>query len=326
MKVLVTGANGLLATNTIIELLEQGYKVKGLVRNKSKFVYHQHPNLELFVGDITNLSDTELASKDCNYVIHAAANTNQNLLKLSDYLKVNVIGTENILKGCIKNNVKKLIFISTANTFGYGSKNDPGNESKKIKLPFSNAFYAISKLEAQNSIWKATDKLEIVTIHPTFMIGAYDSKPSSGRIILMGLKKYLLFYPPGGKNFVPVKDTVKGVIKAIEKGRNGESYLLAGENLSYKEFFKKVNLRSKDKPLLIKIPKFVLLFIGLIGDQFRKFGIRTNLSSTNMQILCIENFYSNKKAIDELQMSFSPIEDAIEDAISWFKKNGKLDE
>lgn len=324
MKVLVTGANGLLATNTIIELLDRGYLVTGLIRNKSKFVSFKHKNLELCEGDITNVSDVEKAMANCDIVIHAAANTNQNLLKLSDYHNVNVGATKNILSGCLKNKVKKYIFVSTANTFGFGSKSDLGNESKEIKYPFSNSNYALSKLEAQNLLFKASKEIDIVVVNPTFMLGAYDSKPSSGRIIVMGLKKYLLFYPPGGKNFIHVKDAARGVVNAIDLGKNGESYLLAHENLSYKEFFKKVNSSSKKKPIMIKLPKPLLLFLGTIGDLIRKAGIKTDLSKTNMKILCVENFYSNKKAQKELKLTCMSVDNAIDDAIEWFKTNGKI--
>jgi nucleoside-diphosphate-sugar epimerase len=324
MKVLVTGANGLLATNTIIELLNRGYQVKGLIRDKNKFTYSEHPNLELINGDITNFQDLDIATKDCDYVIHSAANTNQNLLNLSDYHDVNIEGTVNVLNASLKNNVKKFIFVSTANTFGYGNKTDLGNELKEIKYPFSDSYYAISKLEAQKKVLMASKKIDVVVVNPTFMLGAYDSKPSSGRIILMGLKKYFLFYPPGGKNFIHVNDAANGVINAIEKGKNGEAYLLAGENLSYKEFFKKVNFNTNNDPILIKLPKVLLLFLGTMGDIIRSTGIKTDLSKTNMRILCIENFYTNKKAKEELYLTFKPIEDAIDDAINWFKTNGKI--
>jgi nucleoside-diphosphate-sugar epimerase len=232
MKVLVTGANGLLATNTIIQLLDRGYLVKGLIRNKNKFISYEHPDLELFEGDITDQIDIDKATKDCDFVIHAAANTNQNQLNLSDYHDVNVKGTEFLLSGCLKNNVKKLIFVSTANTFGFGNKADPGNELKEIKYPFSESYYALSKLSAQKLLLKASKKINVVVVNPTFMLGAFDSKPSSGRIILMGLKKFLLFYPPGGKNFIHVKDAAHGIINAIDKGKSGEAYLLANENIS----------------------------------------------------------------------------------------------
>ncbi len=324
MKILVTGANGLLATNTIVELLDQGFLVRGLIRNKNKFTLLNHKNLELVKGDITVKRDIENAVKNCDIVIHAAANTNQNLLKLSDYVTVNVDATKNILNSSIHQGVKKIIFVSTANTFGFGSRLKPGNESIKIKNPFSESYYALSKLHAENILLEASKKIDVVIVNPTFMLGAYDGKPSSGRIILMGLNKYVVFYPPGGKNFIHVKDAAFGIVNAIKQGKNGEAYLLANENLSYKEFFKKVNSITKYKPILIKLPKMFLLFLGTIGNMLRIVGIKTDLSKTNMNILCVENFYSNKKAKKELDLNSTPIDGAIDDAIKWFKSNGKI--
>ena len=63
MNVLVTGANGLLATNTIFLLLKQGYSVIALVRNKRKFISFEHPNLELLEGDITQPNSLDKAFK-----------------------------------------------------------------------------------------------------------------------------------------------------------------------------------------------------------------------------------------------------------------------
>lgn len=325
MKVLVTGANGFLATNTIIELLNRGYFVKGLVRNKNNFAYSAHPNLELVEGDITNINDIENAVRGCDFVIHAAANTNQSLLKYRDYQNVNVNGTVNVLEASIKNKVNKIVYVSSANVFGYGTKNHLGDEYQKIKKPFSKSFYALSKLEGQKMALSASKKIDVVVVNPTFMLGAYDTKPSSGKTIIMGLNKHILFYPPGGKNFIHVNDAAKGIVSALVKGKNGEAYLLASENLSYKEFFQKLTSRINRNTILIKLPKILILTIGLIGSLIRKFGIKTNLSMTNMSILCINNFYSNKKAKIELGITFRPIEEAIDDAISWFKNNDTID-
>ena len=53
----------------------------------------------------------------------------------------------------------------------------------------------------------------------------------------------------------------------------------------------------------------------------RLLSIRTQLSIENMKILCIDNYYSNKKAKMELKIKFSPIEDGINEAVDWFSRN-----
>jgi nucleoside-diphosphate-sugar epimerase len=322
MNILVIGANGLLATNTILLLLEKGFNVKALLRNKNKFIPFKHKNLVFIEGDITNVSSIENAFVGCDYVLHAAANTSQSLLSLSDYYPVNIQGTKNIIECCKKHKIKKLIYIGTANSFGYGSIENLGNETIQQKKPFTNSIYAISKYESQQLI-NNTKELNIVSICPTFMIGAYDAKPSSGKIILLANKK-IIFYPPGGKNFIHVKDVSNAIVNALEYGKNGENYILANENMSYKAFFKLVNEINSKHPVLIKLPKVLLLTLGYIGDFIRWFRRPINLSSVNTKLIIINSFYSNEKAKKDLKINFTSTEVAIKDALEWFKKEGVL--
>lgn len=322
-KIFVTGINGLLGTNLIELLLNNGFCVTGLIRNKAKFEGSTHPNLKLLQGSLSD--DFTALLHEIDVVIHIAAETNQNLPRYSAYEKNNYHQTVQLLQSCIFCKVKKFIFVSTANTLGYGSLSDLGHESKEIKSPFISSYYAKSKLEAERYLLKQTDKIDIVIVNPTFMLGAFDTKPSSGKIILMGWKKKIVFYPPGGKNFVHVKDVAYGIIKCIHKGRNGERYLLANCNLTYFEFFKKLNAIAGQNPIMIRIPKIILIALGYLGDCLRFLKIKTNISSTNMKALCIDNFYGNRKSIHELEINYKPVDTAISDALEYFKhKNEKL--
>ena len=161
--------------------------------------------------------------------------------------------------------------------------------------------------------------MDTVIVNPTFMLGAYDTKPSSGKIILMAWRKKMVFYPPGGKNFVHVEDVAKGILMAIYKGRNGDKYILSNENLSFRDFFQKVNQNSRQKPLMIRLPAPLLNVLGHVGDVFRYLNIKTSLSSVNTRILCINNYYSNKKSIDVLGLSYQSVDKAIDDAIDYFR-------
>ena len=321
--VFLTGINGLLGTNLASELLNRGFYVKGLIRDRVKYQGPAHENLELIEGEL--LDNLQPFCTGCDYLVHAAAETRQNLLQYSAYQKINIEAAVHLFQTAMQCGVKKFVFVSTANTLGYGSSERPGTEQEKMKFPFSASFYARSKKEAEAHLQKNTNKPEVVLIHPCFMLGAFDTKPGSGKIILMAWKKKLVFYPPGGKNFVHVRDVTEGIIRSFENGRHGEKYLLAGENLSYFEFFQKLNRTLNQQTLLIKIPRPVLRVLGYWGDLLRFFRLETNLCSVNMEALCINNFYSNEKSVSELGMTYRPVEEAIRDAVSYFKQARSLD-
>lgn len=323
-KVFVTGANGLLGTNLVLQLLEQGFFVYALVRNKKNFIDPGLKNITLIEGNWSDSKKLADQIKGCQYVVHIAANTSQNLLKLEDYYQTNVLGVQNIIDACIENQIQKLIYIGTANTYGYGNEPDLGREEYPMKFPFTKSLYALSKKQAQEIVDKATAQLNITTISPTFMIGAYDSKPSSGRIILMAMNKRFVVYPSGGKNFVHVSDVANAIIKALRLKQSGQKYIIANENISYREFYKKVISQNNQKTILIPIPDFLLRLIGLFGDFIRQIGIKTDVSSVNTKILTINSFYTNRKAKQDLDIEFTPIEKAIDDSIKYFEKKALM--
>lgn len=316
-RVFVTGINGLLGTNLCHSLLDKDYKVIGLVRKKKAFKGKRHRNLKLLEGNLSD--DFSLLFKDIDIIIHAAAITNQNLIHFSEYFEVNCKATIQLYTTAINANVKRFIFVSTANTLGFGTLHLPGTENNIMNPLFRKSLYAKSKFEAENFLLKNKDKIATIIVNPTFMLGAYDSKPSSGKIILMGWKKKFIFYPPGGKNFVHVKDVALGIVNAIDYGVSGEKYLLANKNMTYKEFFKILNKVTNQQPIMIKIPKQVLIIMGYFGDLLRGLHIRSSLSLINMKVLCINNYFSNSKSKKELKITYQPIEIAIRNAVDYFE-------
>lgn len=151
-KIMVTGANGLLGTNTIIHLLNQGYYVVGFLRNKEKYLGGSHKNLELVEGDLMNTDDLMKVSIGCKFIVHTAALTNQNIQNYSTYKRINVYGLRNVVEAAIHNNVKKIVHVSSANVYGYGDLNNLGDETKEMSYPFTESFYAKSKKESQEFI------------------------------------------------------------------------------------------------------------------------------------------------------------------------------
>ncbi len=327
MKVLVTGANGLLGSHIVRELVARNFEVRSMVRKGSNINALSGIKTELFEGRITSKEDVENAVYGCDFVIHAAARTSQSPSSLEAFFQPNVKSTEYVIDACIKNNIRRLVYVSTANCFGNGTKDDPGNEERPFLSWLRKSGYAYSKWLAQCQVLKQTEanKLDAVIVNPTFMIGENDVKPSSGEIFFHVLNKKFVFYPPGGKNFVDVGCAANGLVNAMLKGQNGQCYLLAGENLSYREFFLKVTGYSRNKPFFIALPGWILKMAGFISGYIEKtFKLPVRLTGTNAKMLCTGNYYSAEKAAKELGFKTVPIEQSIEKAILWFQKNNYL--
>jgi nucleoside-diphosphate-sugar epimerase len=303
--IIITGANGFLATNIIEKLLEEGIRIRAQLRRKSGFRFQtegweKSGLLEIVECDFSNSEILDALTKDADYVIHVAAVTDPSLLKYEDYSSVNVEAVRNLIVASIKNNVKKFVFVSTANVFGYGTKEKPGDESCPIKPPFNRSLYAKSKVEGQNVAMSFSDRIEIVSVNPTFMIGKYGDSHGSNRIITRAQRRSakkrrpFIFVPPGGKNFINVENAAREIIKILYEGKNGKAYIVSGENLSYVEFYKLLKSVTIANFRIVKIPVPVMLIAGAAGSMLRLAGIKCPLSFVNAKILCVSNFYINK--------------------------------
>jgi len=322
MRVLVTGANGFLASNILRELVARGIEVRGMIRANCNEKSLQGLTIELVRGNIVNYRDILSAATGCNVIIHAAADTSQFYSDPMPLFPVNVNSTLNVIKAAKELAVQRLIFVSTANTIGL----HPDQEKNEMSKLFRKSGYALSKLRAEQYILNETSsgKLNAVIVNPTFMLGAYDAKPSSGRIFLQLLKPKVVVYPVGGKNFIDVKCAAAAICNAIEQGQNGGRYVLAGENLSFKEFLQLLDKIEPKRSVRIMIPAIVLTTIGAIGSFFRLLGFKVELNYYNALILSTSEKISGAEAEEVLLMPKTDVSKAIRDAVTWFKENGYL--
>ena len=325
MKILVTGANGLLSHHVVMELLEHCEQVSVVVRSTAN-IYFNLQQVHVFTGDFTDYETLKKAASGCDAVIHAAAVTATHLLHYSDYEKVNVRGSANVLRACNELGINNIVFISSSNTIGYGTSENPSNEHSPIQFPFIHSHYAQSKLAAEQLFFEASQMPDkhIIIINSCFLIGGYDTKNSSGRLVKMGYKKPVLFIPRGGKNFVSARKVARAACNALTMGKNGEKYLVCGENLSFRDFFERQKYAGKYRQIMIRLPDFLLLFAGRIGDMLRKTGIKTDLSLVNMRQLIIREFYTGKKADENLHLPQFHLENAIIEAINWINIKKKV--
>jgi len=218
-----------------------------------------------------------------------------------------------------------LVYIGTANSFGFGSKENPGNE----QLPYQSAKYGVdymdSKLEAQQIVLKAVKEkgLPAITVNPTFMLGPYDTKPSAGALILAIYEEKVPGFAPGGRNYVYVKDAAIAMVNGLTQGKIGESYIVGNVNLSYQEMFTLVAKLVKVKPPKIKIPSLFIKIYGMIGSAYGNLLKKQPTVSYPMALIsCDEHYFDPQKARNELGLPQTDIETAILESFNWLKENG----
>ncbi len=321
-KILITGANGLLGTNVVKTLDSRGIDHRAIVR-RSNSTLDGAKHCEVVIGNVLDAEDMRRAADQCDAIVHICAITDQSLLKYSDYANFNVGSLRGVIETARQCGIKRVVFVSSSNTVGCNSSDYKENEDVPAERIYKTQLYGRSKIEAESLLFQS-EGIEGVVVNPCFMIGPYDSKPSSGELIMMGYGKRVVFASSGVKNIVDVEAAAAALCDAIENGRAGQRYLLAGENISLKDYFKLISRLDGVKKCIVILPRFMLVGVGYIGDFVRWLGIRFRLSSLNMKAICVKENYTGKKASKELSLPSTNIEGCTIRAIEWFRAEGML--
>jgi len=327
-KIFVTGASGLLGSNLIRVLLERHYNVKVLVRSKEKATTINELSIEFVEGDIRDKDLLVGATVGCDYIVNVAALTSWWPSKSQDYFDVNFEGTKNIVEAALVNNAKKFIQVSTASCFNFGSKKKPGQESDFLGNSKHSLDYINSKKAAQDFVLGKVRQSSLpgIVVNPTFMIGAYDKKPTSGSIIIALSKGVMPGITGGGKNWVYAKDVAVGICNALEVGRIGECYILGNENLSYAQAIPRIAKSLNKKVPKRNLPNLFIKLYGLYGSAYSSiFEKKPKMNYAMAKVACDGHYYSAEKARVELGLPQTSLEYASLDAYKWFHENGYLE-
>ena len=335
-KALVTGATGLAGGNLARELVRRGRDVRILIRPSSNLAAVKDlPEVECATGDILDRESLREALRDVTEVYHCAAMVAMWVPDRGLMQRINVDGTRNVLDLAAEQGVRRVVHMSSVDAIGFvtpdgwGRREKPSHEGVAYQHAHLDIPYMQTKYEAQQVAleFAARGSVDVVVVNPTYMLGPYDVKPSSGTMIVEAARGRLVGYTSGGNNFVDVRDVAAGAMAAMERGRSGELYILGHENLTYREVFERI-ARVLGVPLpRVPVPKPAALAAGALGSLygrlFGRFGAcpeAVNWSSARMAFM--DHYFDPSKAVRELGMPQTPIETAVEDAYHWFKENG----
>ncbi|MDA7836892.1 NAD-dependent epimerase/dehydratase family protein [Salibacteraceae bacterium] len=324
MKTFVTGADGMLGTNVVLELLSRNHDIVCLVHPSSKSKTLKGLPVQIITGDVLNVSSFESYLSNCEYVVHIAASTSVWPGRNELVNRINIEGTRNVMTASQRAGVKRFIHVGSANSFDPGTLENPGTEANDYTGWKYNNDYLDSKYKTQLMLLGEfrKNKFPVIIISPTFMLGPYDSGPTSGRLLLSMVEGKVPGYSKGVKNFVHTKDVAKAIANALTMGRLGEVYIAGCENMDYATFFNKVKTISGVEKKLFHFPFFLVLIGGFFSSVFaRIIGKQPDLSYGMVRLMGIEQYYSSAKAVKELQMPQTPTDKAIEDCLNWFKAN-----
>lgn len=325
----ITGGDGFLGVNLLEILTQRGYDITVMVQPGRNAAHLERFPIKTVEGDLTSYDSLYEAMKGADVVMHLAAVATVWPSRHPIYWKVNVEGTRNMIKAAQAHKVERFIHVGSARSvFEPGTPERPGTELDRTPAIDTGFEYADSKRDGQLLVEKAAreENFPAIILAPTFMIGPQDAKPSTGQLLMAVWSGKLPIAAPGGKNYIDIRDAATAMANAIDKGRLGEVYLLGNENLDYKEATQLMAAQVGVKAPGFVAPKWLLLLAGAFGSFTSRFtGKPPFLTIELARISCEHQIYDASKAVRELEMPQTPIAEAFQDSIGWFRDNGTFE-
>lgn len=321
MKILVTGATGLVGGAIINELLKDQHHVVALHRaTTDRATTLFNPTLvEWYEADLLDILALDAIVSEVDYVIHTAATVSFVPKHRKQMYEINVQGTANIVNACLANGVKKLCHISSVAALGPADSRKSKqagtitiNEENRWEDSDENSHYAKTKHLAELEVWRGVaEGLSAVIVNPSVILGEGDWNRSSTQLF-----RYIynenIFYTEGYLNYVDVQDVAKASCQLLFSMIESERFILNGGRIAYKEFFDRIALLMNKKQPSYKVNRLAASII------WRLEAVRTWLLGSNPLITketarsAYRNVYfSGEKIQKDLGFSFTHLDSSL---------------
>jgi dihydroflavonol-4-reductase len=326
MKVLITGGSGFVGSAIVRKLIRRGHDIRVLVRPSSPLDNLEGLDVELVYGDLTESQSVQEAMAGCEAVVHAAADYRIWVPRADEMFQANVAGTQNVLNGALSVGVRRLVYTSSVATIGlpkgeYAANEDTPIEATDLIGPYKTSKYFADKLVTELA---GRSDMEIVIVHPSTPIGPRDIRPTpTGKIVIQAASGRMPAFVDTGLNVVHVDDVAEGHALALERGIPGRRYILGGENMTLAEILRVIADIVHQRAPKLRIPHGAIMPIAALAEAWgRLTGKEPFVTRDGVRLARKRMFYSSERAIRELGYRHRPPQEALGDAIDWFKQHG----
>jgi len=328
MTTLVTGATGFVGSAVARALAARGHALRLLVRGSSDRSNLAGLDAELVTGDLTDPDSLMRAAAGCRFVVHVAADYRIWVPDPEAMLRANVAGAVAMMRAAGAAGAERIVHCSSVAALGQIGDGTPADEATAVNEADFVGVYKRSKYQAERAVLDLvrTESLPIVVVNPAGPVGPRDIKPTpTGKMILDAAAGRMPAYIDTGLNIVHVDDVGEGHALALEKGRIGERYILGGEDLPLRDILNLVAEVAHSRKPFIRLPEAVVWPAAWLLEKLAPVtGIAPMVTTDHLKMARKKMYFSSAKARAELGYAPRPARQAIEDAVAWFRANGRL--
>lgn len=327
-RVVVTGAAGFIGSAVVRALLARGVEVVAFLEPGAVTSNLDDLDVERHDVDITKESQLSGAFDGAKYCFHLAAKFGFWPKDATSFYDVNVRGSQNVVRAATDAGVERIVFTSTVATLGLWKTKQgrPSTEDDVADVAHLYGNYKQTKYVAEHEVLRlAAQGAPVVLVLPTMPHGPFDHRPTpSGKVVLDYLNGRMPGYVDTAMNVAHVDDLAAGHLLALERGRQGRSYICGGENITMAQLLRILadvtGLPPADRrfpSIFPKIAGYVSSFVegDVLGREPRVSLEAAQMASTTMT-------FDDSRAREEIGYTSRPASQALFDSAQWFVAHG----
>lgn len=328
---IVTGGTGFVGNNVVKALVSGGAAVRALVRSKEKADRAlKGLNIELFFGDVRDrgvitklfdgLENREIVFIHTASVVLIGGNSRQ--YKTMD--DVNYNGVKNIIEACLARKAR-LVYVSSVHAITEPPGRRLTTEIERFEPRAVVGRYAKSKARASALVMDAVKNqgLNAVIVHPSGITGPNDySDTHLTQMVIDYMEKRIPAAVNGGYDFVDARDVADGILKAAEKGKTGDCFLLTNKYYSVMEMLAILHEVTGGKKIQLKLPMWLAYFsLPFLSAYFTMRGKRPLYTAYSLYTLKSNSNFSHEKASRELGFSPRGLRESLADTAAFINEH-----
>jgi dihydroflavonol-4-reductase len=328
VKTLVTGGTGFLGSHLVSGLARSS---RGAARDVRVLVQSAPPQwlrdlgVEIVPGSVMKPEDLARAVEGVERTYHLAGMVSHKPSDGHRMYAVHVDGTRNLCTAAVAAGCKRIVMSSTSGTIAASTRPDdmPDEDVVAPLEVIARWPYYTSKLYQEETARRVcADKVELVTVNPSLLLGPGDDRLSSTRPILQFLAREILMTPPGGLNFVDARDVAALLPVAMDRGTPGERYLVGGYNWTFAELFGRLERLTKvAAPLMKARGPLPLLATRAQAALYRHWGRRVPVEPQSVEMAEHFWYFDSGKAARELGFEPRDATDTLFDTVKYIREN-----
>ncbi len=324
-RVLVTGAPGFLGTPLVQQICTRVEPSRVRVLSLGPSPELTEMGVEVQTGSILTPANVARALEGVTHVYHLAGMVSRKPSDAHKMFQLHVQGTRILCEEALKTDVRRILMASTSGTIAISKRADdmPDEDSSPpLELITRWPYYSSKLYQERTARLLCGDKIELVMVNPSLLLGPGDVRIGSTRDVVSFLSGDVKIVPSGGLNFVDARDVAAIMPVAMEKGRPGERYLLGGHNMSFAEYFDRIERVSKDYHPRLKAPgRWPTAAAKAQAALFRALGRTPPIEPAAADQAAHFWYFDGAKARRELGFAPREATETFFDTIQWIREN-----